>query len=83
MILTKQDLVVFIAGIVLGVLAGFFSGKAIYDRPLDESVEIDTVVVYRTAGLHPGAERQCSRQVRDQMAAPNGTRHNYRRKLCA
>ena len=48
MILTKQDLVVFIAGILLGALAGFFSGKAIYDKPLDESVEIDTVVVYRT-----------------------------------
>lgn len=48
MILTKQDLVVFIAGVVLGVLAGFFSGKAIYDRPLDESVETDTVVVFRT-----------------------------------
>jgi len=43
MILDKTHLIVFIVGAVLGLLSGFFTGKAIYDRPVIESVTRDTV----------------------------------------
>lgn len=43
MTLNKTHLIVFIVGAVLGLLTGFFSGKAIYDRPSKESVKRDTV----------------------------------------
>lgn len=48
MILRKQDLIVFIAGIVLGLACGFFSAKTIYDRPIEASVKADTVTVTDT-----------------------------------
>lgn len=43
MTLNKTHLIVFIVGAVLGLLTGFFSGKAIYDHPIKESVKRDTV----------------------------------------
>jgi hypothetical protein len=43
MILNKTHFIVFIVGAVLGLLTGFFTGKAIYDRPVIESVTRDTV----------------------------------------
>lgn len=43
MILNKTHFIVFIVGAVLGLLTGFFIGKAIYDRPVIESVTRDTV----------------------------------------
>ena len=43
MTLNKTHLIVFIVGAVLGLLTGFFSGKAIYDHPIHESVTRDTV----------------------------------------
>lgn len=43
MTLNKTHLIVFIVGAVLGLLTGFFSGKAIYDQPVKESVTRDTV----------------------------------------
>jgi len=43
MILDKTHFIVFIVGAVLGLLTGFFTGKAIYDRPVIESVTRDTV----------------------------------------
>lgn len=43
MTLNKTHLIVFIVGAVLGLLSGFFSGKAIYDQPIKESVTRDTV----------------------------------------
>jgi len=43
MILNKTHFIVFIVGAVLGLLSGFFIGKAIYDRPVIESVTRDTV----------------------------------------
>lgn len=43
MILNKTHFIVFIIGAVLGLLTGFFTGKAIYDRPVIESVTRDTV----------------------------------------
>ena len=46
--LDKTHLIVFIAGAILGICAGFFSGKAIYDRPLQESVTRDTVRITDT-----------------------------------
>ena len=43
MTLDKTHFIVFIVGAVLGLLTGFFTGKAIYDRPVIESVTRDTV----------------------------------------
>lgn len=43
MTLDKTHLIVFVVGAVLGLLTGFFTGKAIYDRPVIESVTRDTV----------------------------------------
>ena len=43
MTLNKTHLIVFIVGAVLGLLSGFFTGKAIYDQPIHESVTRDTV----------------------------------------
>ena len=48
MILNKTNLIVFLVGVFLGLCTGFFSAKAIYDQPLDESVTRDTVIVYDT-----------------------------------
>jgi len=44
----KLHLIVFIVGAVLGLLCGFFSGKAIYDRPITESVKRDTITIHDT-----------------------------------
>ena len=44
----KTHLFVFLAGAILGLCAGFFSGKAIYDKPLQESVTRDTVTLHDT-----------------------------------
>ena len=43
MILNKTHFIVFIVGAVLGLLSGFFTGKAIYDQPIHESITRDTV----------------------------------------
>ena len=43
MTLDKTHFIVFIVGAVLGLLSGFFTGKAIYDRPVIESITRDTV----------------------------------------
>jgi len=48
MILTKTNLIVFLVGVFLGLCTGFFTGKAIYSQPLEESVTRDTVIVYDT-----------------------------------
>ena len=39
----KREFIIFAVGAILGLLSGFFIGKGIYDRPLDESVKRDTV----------------------------------------
>lgn len=43
MTLDKTHLIVFIVGAILGLVAGFFTGKGIYDRPIEESVTRDTL----------------------------------------
>jgi len=48
MILNKTNLIVFLVGVFLGLCTGFFTGKAIYDQPLEESITRDTVIVYDT-----------------------------------
>ena len=48
MILNKTNLIVFLVGAFLGLCTGFFTAKAIYDQPLEESVTRDTVIVYDT-----------------------------------
>lgn len=48
MVITKTNLIVFCVGIFLGLCTGFFTTKAIYDQPLEESVTRDTVIVYDT-----------------------------------
>jgi len=56
MILDKTHLIVFLVGAILGLLCGFFSGKAIYDRPITESVKRDTVRITDTiARYYPQA----------------------------
>lgn len=44
----KTHLFVFLAGVVLGLCTGFFSAKAIYDKPLQESVTRDTTTTIDT-----------------------------------
>lgn len=44
----KTHLFVFIAGAILGLLSGFLVGKGMYDRPIDESVSLDTVTLHDT-----------------------------------
>lgn len=46
--LDKTRLVIFVVGILLGFLAGFFTSKSLYDKPLDVGIEIDTIIVYDT-----------------------------------
>ena len=46
--MNKTHLIVALVMAILGFAAGFFSGKAIYDRPLVESVSRDTLVVFDT-----------------------------------
>lgn len=48
MIITKTNLIVFLVGAFLGLGAGFFTGKTIYDRPLTEKIERDTVTIHDT-----------------------------------
>jgi hypothetical protein len=48
MTLNKTHLIVFIVGAVLGICTGFFSAKAIYDRPIVEGTKRDTVIVTDT-----------------------------------
>lgn len=48
MTLNKTHFIVFIVGAVLGLLSGFFTGKAIYDQPIHESVTRDTVTITDT-----------------------------------
>jgi len=44
----KTHLFVFLAGAILGLCTGFFSGKAIYDKPVIENVTRDTVTLHDT-----------------------------------
>lgn len=46
--LNKTNLVIFLVGIFLGLCTGFFSGKAIYDRPFDTDINRDTVTIHDT-----------------------------------
>ena len=46
--LNKTHLIVFLVGAFLGFLSGFFSGKAIYDKPLVEKVTLDTITIHDT-----------------------------------
>lgn len=48
MTLNKTHLIVFLVGAVLGICTGFFSAKAIYDRPIVEDTKRDTVIVTDT-----------------------------------
>lgn len=48
MILNKTHLIVFCVGIFLGLCTGFFTGKAIYDKPLEVGIKWDTVTIHDT-----------------------------------
>ena len=48
MILNKTHLIVFCVGIFLGLCTGFFTGKAIYDKPLEMGTKRDTVTIHDT-----------------------------------
>lgn len=44
----KKQLIIFAAGLAVGLLCGFFIGKGMYDQPLETKIERDTVVVTDT-----------------------------------
>ena len=46
--LNKTHLIVFLVGILLGLCTGFFTAKALYDKPLETSVKTDTVTLWDT-----------------------------------
>lgn len=46
--MNKTNLIVLCVGIFLGLCTGFFTGKAIYDKPIVEKVERDTVTIVDT-----------------------------------
>lgn len=48
MIITKTNIIVFLVGVFLGLCTGFFTGKAIYDKPIEESFKTDTITVHDT-----------------------------------
>ena len=45
---TKKHLIILAAAALLCLLCGFFVAKGMYDRPLDESVSRDTVILHDT-----------------------------------
>lgn len=45
---SKKHLIIFAASAILCLLCGFLVGKGMYDRPVDESVSRDTVILYDT-----------------------------------
>ena len=48
MVLNKKKIIVLLVSALLVYSAGFFTGKAVYDRPVEAKVERDTVVVTDT-----------------------------------
>ena len=46
--MNKSNIIIMAVFAALGFIAGFFSGKAIYDQPLEESVTRDTVTITDT-----------------------------------
>jgi hypothetical protein len=48
MIINKTNFIVFCVGIFLGLCTGFFTGKAIYDKPLNVGIKRDTIIVTDT-----------------------------------
>ena len=45
---SKKHLIILAAAAILCLLCGFWIGKGMYDRPLDESVSRDTVILHDT-----------------------------------
>lgn len=48
MVFNKTHLICFLVGAFLGICTGFFTGKTIYDKPIEAKVERDTIVVTDT-----------------------------------
>lgn len=48
MIINKTNLIVFLVGVFLGLCTGFFTGKAVYDRPIGTDIKRDTVTLWDT-----------------------------------
>lgn len=46
--MNKTNLIVLCVGIFLGLCTGFFTGKALYDKPIVEKVERDTITIFDT-----------------------------------
>lgn len=46
--MNKTNLIVLCVGIFLGLCTGFFTGKALYDKPIVEKVERDTITIVDT-----------------------------------
>ena len=61
MTLDKTHLIVFLVGAFLGLLSGFFSGKAIYDRPVVEKVTRDTITLHDTIPDYQPAPKDSAR----------------------
>lgn len=78
--LDKTHLIVFIAGAILGLVAGFFTGKGIYDRPIEESVSRDTVTLHDTIPHYypQPKERQVVRYVTRLLPVKYDTINHFR-----
>ncbi len=48
MTFTKSHLLFSIAGLIIGLLTGFFIGKGVYDKPINAKIERDTVTMWDT-----------------------------------
>ena len=48
MTIKRAHIIIFLAGLILGLLAGFFTGKGMYDTPEKVKIERDTVSVTDT-----------------------------------
>lgn len=48
MTFTKTHLFCFLAGLIVGLLVGFFTAKGFYDRPIKEEIKRDTVTLHDT-----------------------------------
>lgn len=46
--MSKTNLIVLCVGIFLGLCTGFFTGKSLYDKPIMEKVERDTITIVDT-----------------------------------
>ena len=79
MTLDKTHLIVFLVGAFLGLLSGFFTGKAIYNRPIVEKVTRDTITLHDTIPDYLPAPKDSARikYVTRWLPAKHDTIHHF------